>query len=272
MMTQLTRGMVSAYILMFFAYLFLPLAIMAIPAFNTSPYPRVWPFDGVTLDWFVRLGNDEAMLYGLRNSLWIGALVVLVSVPVGLAGAVVLQQIDSRIRPLFHLATIAPVLVPGVIIGISTVIYWRELTLSAGTRTLYNGVFLTVMGQSSFISAYCMLLFTARLQRFDRAQEEAAFDLGASQTQVFFGILLPFMRPAILSAAVLAFLSSFENYNTTTFAILADRTLTTVLAGQVRQGTTPAVSALAVVIILITVIFSVLLEWISRWWASRTGA
>jgi len=272
MMARLTRLVVDAYMLVFFAYLFLPLVIMAIPAFNTSPYPRVWPFDGVTLDWFVRLAADDAMLYGLRNSLWIGILVVAVSVPVGLAGAVVLQQIDSRVRPLFHLVTIAPVLVPGVIIGISTVIFWRELTLSAGTKTLYNGVFLTVLGQSSFISAYCMLLFTARLQRFDRAQEEAAFDLGASHTQVFLGILLPFMRPAILSAAVLAFLSSFENYNTTTFAILADRTLTTVLAGQVRQGTTPAVSALAVVIIVATVLFSVLLEWMGRRRAKRAQA
>ena len=67
----------------------------------------------------------------------------------------------------------------------------------------------------------------------------------------FAHILLPFLRPALLSAAVIAFLSSFENYNTTTFAILADKTLTTVLAGRVRQGTSPAISALAVVIIAV---------------------
>src|SRR3546814_9171401 len=100
---------------------------------------------------------------------------------------------------------------------------------------------LTVLSQASFISAYTMLIFLARLQRFDRAQEEAALDLGASHPQVFRHILLPFLRPAILSASVLAFLSSFENYNTTTFAILADKTLTTVLAGRVRQGTTPSI-------------------------------
>ncbi len=86
-----------------------------------------------------------------------------------------------------------------------------------------------------------MLIFLSRLQRYDRTQEEAALDLGASRTQVFFHILLPFLRPASFSAAVIAFLSSFENYNTTTFAILADKTLTTVLAGRVRAGLTPAV-------------------------------
>ena len=72
------------------------------------------------------------------------------------------------------------------------------------------------------------------------------------------------MRPALLSSAVLAFLSSFENYNTTTFAILADKTLTTVLAGRVRQGSTPAISALAVVIIAVTICGALLYEVLKR--------
>jgi len=68
------------------------------------------------------------------------------------------------------------------------------------------------------------------------------------------------MRPAIFSAGVLAFLSSFENYNTTTFAILADKTLTTVLAGRVRQGTSPSLSALAVLIIAVTILGAIIYE------------
>ena len=104
----------------------------------------------------------------------------------------------------------------------------------------------------------------ARLQRFDRAQEEAALDLGASYPQVFWHILLPFLKPALISAAVIAFLSSFENYNTTTFAILADKTLVTVLAGEVRQGTTPALSALAVIIIGISLAGAIIYEVMKR--------
>ena len=104
----------------------------------------------------------------------------------------------------------------------------------------------------------------ARLQRFDRAQEEAALDLGASYPQVFWHILLPFLKPALVSAAVIAFLSSFENYNTTTFAILADKTLVTVLAGEVRQGTTPALSALAVIIIGFTLVGAIVYEIMRR--------
>ena len=106
----------------------------------------------------------------------------------------------------------------------------------------------------------------------DLMQEEAALDLGASRTQVFFDILLPFLRPAIVSAAVIAFLSSFENYNTTTFAILANKTLTTVLAGRVRQGMTPAISALAFVIIAITVVGAIVYEAVKRAELKRANA
>jgi spermidine/putrescine transport system permease protein len=255
------KVMISFYLILFFAYLFGPLVIMGVTAFNSSVYPAIYPFEGFTLQWFDKLANDRDLLYGLQNSLWIGALVVVVAVPIGLAGAMVMQQIYARSRSLYYLVVVSPVLTPGIIIGISTVVFWREMTGITGTRELlYNGVFLTVLGQSSFISAYCMLIFLSRLQRFDRTLEEAGLDLGAKQTQVFWHIFLPFMRPAILSAAVLAFLSSFENYNTTTFAILADKTLTTVLAGRVRQGTSPSLSALAVLIIAVTIAGAIVYE------------
>ncbi len=156
-------------------------------------------------------------------------------------------------------------LTPGVIIGISTVIFWKDLAEITMTKPfLYKGIILAIFGQSSFIAAYCLLIIMARLQRFDRAQEEAALDLGASYPQVFWHILLPFLKPALLSAAIIAFLSSFENYNTTTFAILADKTLVTVLAGRVRQGTTPALSALAVIIIAISLAGAIAYEILKR--------
>jgi len=261
---QILRLMTAFYLLVFFTYLFGPLAIMGVTAFNTPSYPQAYPFEGFTWHWFEVLSQDKDVLYGLQKSIQIGIFVVLLSVPLGLAGALVMQQINRRARGLYYLVVVSPVLTPGVIIGISTVIFWRDFTTQTGMRFLYDGTVLTVLGQSSFIAAYCMLIILARLQRFDRGLEEAALDLGASHTQVFFHVLLPFLRPAMLSAGVLAFLSSFENYNTTTFAILADKTLTTVLAGRVRQGTTPALSALAVTIIAVTVLGAIVYEVLKR--------
>jgi spermidine/putrescine transport system permease protein len=256
--------MLGFYIALFFGFLFGPLAVMSVTAFNTPDYPQVWPFEGFTLDWFSKLYADRNLMEGLVNSFIIGAFVVALSVPLGLAGAIVVTQIYSPARSLYYLVVVSPVLTPGVIIGISTVIFWKDVTDISGAQSLFNGIFLATLGQARFISAYCMLIFLSRLQRYDRVQEEAALDLGASQTQVFFDILLPFLRPAIFSAAVIAFLSSFENYNTTTFAILANKTLTTVLAGRVRAGTTPAISAMAVVIIGVTVAGAIVYEIVKR--------
>lgn len=260
------KGMIAFYVFLFFLYLFGPLIVMSVTAFNTPNYPTAYPFEAFTLDWFVKLWNHRAMMEGLRNSIIIGLGVVLVSVPVGLAASIIMSQIYHRARGVFYLVTVSPVLTPGVIIGISTVIFWKDMFgLTAFTKAyFYKGIILTIFGQASFVAAYCLLIIMARLQRFDRAQEEAALDLGASYPQVFWHILLPFLKPALISASVIAFLSSFENYNTTTFAILADKTLVTVLAGEVRQGTTPALSALAVIIIGISLLGAIIYEVMKR--------
>ncbi len=257
---MINRALIALYMLGFFGFLFGPVAVMAVTAFNVSAYPQALPFEGFTWHWFGVLAADPDLVYGLQNSLAIGACVVALSVPLGLAGAMVMQQIYARARPLYYLVVVAPVLTPGIIIGISTVVFWRDASALIGTRAVYHGFVLAVLGQSSFISSYCMLIFLARLQRFDAALAEAGLDLGASPGQVFAHILLPFLRPAIASAAVIAFLSSFENYNTTTFAILADKTLVTVLAGRMRQGMSPAISALAVVIVTVTLVGAVAYE------------
>jgi spermidine/putrescine transport system permease protein len=266
------RLMLGFYIGLFFAFLFGPLVVMSVTAFNTPDYPQVWPFEGFTLDWFARLWADRNLMEGLVNSFVIGGLVVVLSVPLGLAGAIVMTQIYAPARSLYYLVVVSPVLTPGVIIGISTVIFWKDVSELTGAQSLFNGLFLATLGQATFISAYVMLIFLSRLQRYDRVQEEAALDLGASQTQAFFDIFLPYMRPAIFSAAVIAFLSSFENYNTTTFAILANKTLTTVLAGRVRAGTTPAISAMAVVIIAVTLVGAIAYEAVKRAELQRAAA
>ena len=162
------KGMLGFYILLFFGYLFGPLMVMGITAFNTPAYPQAYPFEAFTLDWFVKLWNHRAMMEGLWNSIIIGLGVVALSVPAGLAAAIIMSQIYHRARGLFYLVTVSPLLTPGVIIGISTVIFWRDLTTLTGMKFFYNGIFLATVGQATFISAYCMLIFLSRLQRFDR--------------------------------------------------------------------------------------------------------
>lgn len=264
---SIRKLMVSFYIVLFFGFLFAPLVMMGVAAFNDVGFPQVVPWEGFTLRWFPALFDDALMMEGFVNSIWIGIGVVCVSVPIGLAAAIVMTQVHRRLQAVYYTVVVSPVLTPGVILGISTLVFWDRLgtLMDADYESFYySGMFLTIVGQSTFISAYTMLVFLARLQRFDRTQEEAALDLGATHTQVFWKILIPFLRPAIFSAMGLAFLTSFENYNTTVFTIQAQSTLTTVLAGKVRMGTQPDLAALAVLIIAVTLVGAVAFELAQR--------
>ena len=261
------RIAVGLYILLFFAYLFGPLVVMSVTAFNSSEFPSVSPWNCVTGEWFDVLVKDKHLMGGLRSSLFVGIGVVLLAVPIGLAASLLITQLQKRARSIAYTVTISPILVPGVVLGISTLVFWERIdrvVLGVEDGFFYGGYFMTIIGQSTFIAAYAMLVFLARLQRFDPGLEEAALDLGATQVQVFRKILLPFLKPAIASAAVLAFLASFENYNTTVFTIVSESTLTTVLASKVRYGINPSISALAVIIIVLTLLGAVVHEYLKR--------
>ncbi|MGD9511925.1 MAG: ABC transporter permease [Geminicoccaceae bacterium] len=254
---------IALYLALFFAYLLGPLVIMSITAFNSSSFPRIWPWECLTFEWFGKLVADRRLMTSLQNSLLIGVLVVLLSVALGLAGALLLTQIWPRARAAYYTLLTAPILMPGVVIGIATVLFWdRAASMFGGEYggPLYDGIFLTTMGQSCFIAAYCMLVFVARLQRFDGALLEAALDLGATNVQAFRKILLPFLRPAIGSAAVIAFLASFENYNTSVFTLSHYTSFTVEIAQKVRLGLDPTVSALSVIVIGITLFAALLRE------------
>ncbi len=245
------------YLVVFFGYLLGPLVIMSITGFNSPGFPRAAPWECLTFEWFDVLYNDKRIVNGIQNSLIIGIGTVILSVVMGMAGSLVLTQIWPKLRATYYTIVIAPILIPGVVLGISTLVFWDRINVMLGFTSdsfLHNGIFLTILGQSTFIASYCMLVFVARLQRFDVGLTEAALDLGATNVQAFRKILLPFLKPAIGSAAVLAFLASFENYNTTNFTVGKYPTLTIELAQKVRYGINPSISTLAFLIVVLTIV------------------
>ena len=167
-----------------------------------------------------------------------------------LAGALLLTQLGRRTAGLVYTVMVSPLLTPGIIIGISTVIFWRNLNATAG-------LFTAILAQSAFIASYAMLMFMARLQRQDTTLEEAALDLGATRARAFRRITLPFLKPTIVTAAVIAFLQSFENYNTTIFSIGGNHTLVTEIGARMRFGISPIVNAIGILLIIVTVICAI---------------
>ena len=246
-----SQVVLNIYLAIFFLYMFLPLILMVLAGFNDFSPPSVTVWKGFTFRWFGELADDTRMWSGLLNSVLIAVLVILMALPLGLAGAFLITRLQSRLNGLLYGVMIAPLLTPGIILGISTLIFWRDLGLSGGLLT-------ASIAQATFIASYAMLMFMARLQRQDVTLEEAAMDLGATHARAFRRITIPFLRPTILTASVIAFLQSFENYNTTIFSIGGSHTLVTEIGSRMRFGLSPAVNVIGMIFIVLTFVFATL--------------
>jgi spermidine/putrescine transport system permease protein len=158
---------------------------------------------------------------------------------------------------------IAPLVIPGVILGISILMFSNTIGLfienhmNVYASFLGPGFPLVVLGQSSFISTIVALVVSARLKKFDHTLEEAAYNLGANKAEVLWFITLKYLRPSIIGGAAMAFLMSFENFNTTIFLVGSQATLPINMYMQVRDGSTPVINAISFLLILGTSIFAV---------------
>jgi spermidine/putrescine transport system permease protein len=230
---------------LFLVYLLVPLLVMGGAAFNASKLPTIFPWKGWTDEWFIAMWNDNRIWIAFRNTVLVAVAVVAIAVPVGTAAAILVNSISGRVRSVLYGLMVAPILIPGVVIGISTLLFWNHFSVGSGLH-------LSVLGQVSFIASFVMLLVLARLQSFDQGLEEAALDLGATHAQVMRRILLPHLYPAIGAGAAISFFQSIENFNVTLFTRGGADTLTVYVFSKVRSGITPTINALALLLILFT--------------------
>ena len=256
------RAATALYALAFFSFLFLPLAVVAVFAFNDAPYPAP-PWRGFTLDWFTGHGGGRIGLFAdadLLGSLWtsvvVAGWVTALSVLVGTANAFVLERASFRGKAALSLLMLAPLVIPGVILGISILAFASRLAQLADDvfglelGFLRPGLALVVLGQFSYIVSIATLTIAARLKRFDTTLEEAAFNLGASRVAVFTTIVLPYLGPALIGAAAISFLMSFENFNTTLMLVGSDPPLTVMMYGRMREGASPVLNAVSLFLML----------------------
>lgn len=261
-MHRFRQNLAHFYMAVFLIYLLAPLVVMSGAAFNDSKLPSIVPWKGWTLMWFGEMFADQRMMIAFINTLWVAAAVSLISIIIGTASAILINSISGRIRTVLYGMMISTILIPGVVIGISTMILWTKMGNAMGTEFfLFNpGLHLSVLGQVSYIAAMVMLLVLARLQSFDAGLEEAALDLGATHGQVMRRILLPHLYPAIGAGAAVAFFQSIENFNVTQFTRGGADTLTVYVFSKVRSGITPTINALAFIMIVVTLLAAVIYE------------
>jgi len=250
------------YVILYFTFLFAPLLVTCVLAFNDSQFPSL-PWKGFTVEWFTanlpeRVGifNDQINLDSIWVSFRVAFFVTILSMAVGTSGAFLFEQEDFRFKHLLYFLMLAPLVIPGVILGISILLLSNTLGLYFETHwnldfELFRpGFWLVVLGQFSFIATLVTLVVSARLKKFDRTLEEAAMNLGANRFEAIWHITLKFLRPAIIGAGAVAFLMSFENFNTTLFLVGHEATLPINLYLQVRDGSTPVINAISFLLIV----------------------
>ena len=261
--SRLFDSLYLAYLVAFFVYLALPLLVTAVFAFNDAPFPSL-PWKGFTLDWYFADGSEGRIgLFhddGLLTALWVSAKiafwVTLVSVALGCVNAVLFERVQFRGKEFLYLLMLLPLVIPGVILGVSILVFYsgmaNDMSAAWGIELdLFRpGMTLVVMGQVTFIATLSTLVIAARLRKFDPQLEEAALNLGATPLLAWFTVTLPWLLPSIFGAAAMAFLMSFENFNTTVMLTGSDTPLTVALFNRLREGSTPVLNAVALLLMV----------------------
>jgi spermidine/putrescine transport system permease protein len=270
------------YVGAFLVFLFLPLTIVAVFAFNNAPYPAP-PWRGFTLDWFV--GNESAGRVGLFSdtellgSIWTSLVVALwvtaLSVLIGTANAFLMERWRFPGKQALSILMLTPLVIPGVILGISILAFFSRLAdvaedwFGLELDVLRPGLPLVVLGQFSYVATIATLTISARLKRFDRTLEEAALNLGASHAAVLRTITFPYLRPALIGSAAISFIMSFGDFNTTLMLVGADAPLTVMMYGRMREGASPVLNAVSLFLMLASALLALTLM---RGGGQRTSA
>ncbi|WCE31792.1 ABC transporter permease [Vibrio sp. SCSIO 43137] len=268
--TRIYQGFIAA----FFLFLLLPLLVVVVFSFHDATYPSL-PWKGSSTVWYVGdsspyigLFNDKNLLSSVLTSVQVALGVTLVSTFLGLSNAHLLIRFQFRFKEFLSVLMLIPLVIPGVILGVSilvtssTMANWVDDMWAWEWEWARPGLVLVVLGQAAFISSITTLVLLARYRRFDPSLEEAALNLGATPLKAFNAVTLPFLRPTLISAAIVSFLMSFENFNTTLMLVGSDSPLTVEMFQRVREGTTPVVNAVSVALMIGSTVLAGLYTWL----------
>jgi len=248
--------LLALYSMLVFAFIYLPIVVLILYSFNRDGVGG-FPPRHFTLDWYRQLFADGSIWDSVLNSLIVAAGAVALSLTLGLLAALALDRASFPGKALFRRLVLLPLILPGIITGLSLLMFivFAELHLSLLTVFLGHG--------TALISVATTEIF-AGLQKTDRAQEEASLDLGATPWQTFWRITLPNLKLSLVAAALLIFTLSMDEIAVTFFLIGRDNTLPLEIWGRLRRGITPEINAVSTLIFVASVALIVI------WYRIRT--
>ncbi len=233
----------NIYLALVLIITYLPLVLVVIFSFNASKLSVA--FTGFSLKWYHQLFRSRDLADALLNSLVLGGFSVLVSAVIGTLGAMGLVRANLKTKGMLEYISGLPIMVPEIILAMVFMAFFSLLRLPFGMLTL-------VIAHTAFCIPYILMTVKARLIGMDKSLEEAARDLGASNTRIFFDITMPLIMPAIVSGCILAFAMSFDDVVISIF-VNSPKTVTLPIKiyTQLKTGVTPEINALCTIILLV---------------------
>ncbi|PAV48212.1 ABC transporter permease [Pseudomonas sp. HAR-UPW-AIA-41] len=242
-----------------FLYLFLyaPIALIILFSFNAGR--SALSFQCCSVQWFERVVANRFLLEALGNSALIALCSALLATLFGTMAVFGLQRVGPRLRLLFDALTYCAIIVPGIVIGIATLIAFISLfglinpllaMLPGELPKLRMGFFSVVAAHSLFTMALVMVIVRTRVEALDTRLLEASADLYAPPLETFRRVVLPQIAPAILAGFLLAFTFSFDDFIVAFFVAGSETTLPIYIFSSIRRGITPEINAISTVILV----------------------
>jgi spermidine/putrescine transport system permease protein len=233
-----------------FAFLYLPIAILILYSFNGQGVGG-FPPHHLTLDWYRILFADGAIWDAVLYSLKLALAAIVIALGFGIPAALALDRANFPGKTVFRRLVLLPLILPGIITGLSLSMLFKLADVRLGLLTL-------VLGHGTALISVATTEVFAGLQKLDRAQEEASLDLGANYWQTFWRITVPNLKLPIIGAALLIFTLSMDEIAVSFFLIGRDNTLPLEIWGRLRRGITPEINAVSTIIFLfslLTIVF-----------------
>lgn len=245
------------------AFLYLPLFGVAVFSVNAAPRGLVWK--GFTLDWYVKLFDNEMILSSAWNTLLLAVISTLIATVIGTLLAIGLSRYPwgKKTNTFLDVVLHIPVVIPDIIMAGALVVAFGMLR--AVSEIFEPGLFNMIIGHITFQIAFVALVVKSRLASIGHDIEEAARDLFASNWYLMRKVMIPLMMPGIVAGAMLAFTLSLDDFVLSFFTAGPEsQTLPLFIYAAVRRGVTPQIHALSTLIVLITVILVIVAERLTR--------
>ena len=242
-----------------FFLLYAPIFTLIAFSFNTDKRGIIWR--GFTLDNYVKAWNNSALIEALTNSLVIAFLATIIATFIGTLVALLLWRYRFPFKGAYEGFMALPIVIPEICMGVAMLLFFNNTGMMGAVVSMPWPLNLAniIIAHVSFCFPFVTVVVRSRLVGFNRQLEEASKDLGASEWQTFWNVIVPFMKPGLIAGALLAFTLSLDDFVITFFTSGPETvTFPVKVYSLVRRGVSPEINAASTVLIVITVVATVL--------------